>query len=129
MRYLDRVLPALVVIDAILPDMQGASVALYAAACGVPSIITSGHPRELSNYTATGFPAVLPKPFRLSELLARAAEAIARSRDNIKEVHAACERVRALRGEAERKMRDSARLTAILHESLRSGPRHRKDGI
>jgi two-component system, OmpR family, response regulator len=67
----------LAVIDCLMSDERGNSLAEHAAGLGVPAILTSGDPHYLDILTERSFP-FLPKPFSLSaldELISRTLQA------------------------------------------------------
>ena len=57
----------LAVIDCLMSGEQGNLLADHVVQLGIPTILTSGHPRYLAIQQGLGLP-FLPKPFRLVEL-------------------------------------------------------------
>jgi CheY-like chemotaxis protein len=84
----------LAIIDVNMPEISGYELAGRAAARNIATLLSSGHPDadgELRKYECP----YLTKPYRVTDLIGKAAEAITHADDNIRRIKASLARLAA----------------------------------
>jgi CheY-like chemotaxis protein len=84
----------LAIIDVNMPEISGYELAKRAADRNIPTLLSSGHPNVDIKLEEYGCP-YLPKPYRVTELIGEAAEAITHADENIRRVKASLARLSA----------------------------------
>jgi CheY-like chemotaxis protein len=77
----------LAIIDVNLPDISGYELARRAANRNIPTLLSSGHPDAEITLTSVQCP-YLAKPYRVADLIGKAAEAITHADENIRAIKA-----------------------------------------
>jgi two-component system OmpR family response regulator len=78
----------LAIIDVNMPEVSGFELARQATDRNIPVLLSSGHPDVGTKLDMSKCP-YLSKPYRVAELIEKAAEAITRAGENIRQVKAA----------------------------------------
>jgi len=79
--------PDFAVIDVLIPDVSGVSIARAAVACGVAVLFMTGNPDTAHAFQGSQVPHML-KPFRLDALLTEVHRQLSDREDNLRRVRA-----------------------------------------
>jgi DNA-binding NtrC family response regulator len=84
----------LAIIDVNMPEISGYELAKRAANRNIPTLLSSGHPDADAKLKEYEFP-YLAKPYRVTDLIGEAAEAITHADENIRRIKASLARLAA----------------------------------